>query len=293
MIALTDRLIERLKNTNVHTPRIAIVRFLLALGLLLTLLANDVNVIANHNYKKLPGYSTHYSNQSSSCLKKVDIFTVMAPEKARIIVAIMLILVMTGLAPQITGFLFFWACFSFHNYYIILNGGDDIAMVLSLLLLPVCITDPRFNQWKRVKNRPSKRNIIAGIAMFAIQLQAAWLYFDACIPKLWLKEWRDGTAVYYFTSHYRLGAHGWLQQFNEIFTLSPFVRLITWSVLLLELLLSMCIFFPVKTRQKFLYPAIFFHFLIVINFGLLSFFFSISALLILYLYNDKRSAISL
>ena len=65
------------------------------------------------------------------------------------------------------------------------------------------------------------------------------------------------------------------------------VKLLTWGVLALELGLALCIFFPARIRKKLLWPALIFHFLIVINFGLVTFFFSIAALLILYLYNDS------
>ena len=286
-----DILIDRLKSRSVHTPRIAIARFLLAFGMLLTLFTNDLSVVANHNYTKLPDYQAMNKQQARAPFKQVNLFRLMAPDKAKVVVIIILLIVMTGLLPQVTGVLHFWACFSIHNYFILYNGGDELAYVLSLLLLPICLTDPRINQWKRVgRAAPSQRNIVAGIALFVIHIQAALVYFDASVSKFVVKEWRDGTAVYYYTSHYRLGAVGWLQRINEWITLSPAVYLLTWGVLALELVLAGCLFFPWRIRKKLIIPALLFHLLIAINMGLISFFFSIAALIVLYLYNDTARA---
>ena len=122
-------------------------------------------------------------------------------------------------------------------------------------------------------------------------MQASWVYLDAGYSKLFTKQWRDGTAVYYYTSHYRLGAPGWLRHINEWVTLSQLVRVASWGTLLLELLLALCIFFPPRIKVKFILPAIAFHFLIVINFGLFTFFIAMTAMLLLYLDDNDRIAL--
>ena len=138
MIQYIDALVDRLKSTCIHTPRIAFVRFLLAFGMLLTLFTNDLSVVANHNYNKLADYQSMNKQQARAPFKKVNLFRAMAPDKAKVVIIVILLLVMTGLLPQVTGMLHFWACFSIHNYFILYNGGDEIAYVLSLLLLPIC-----------------------------------------------------------------------------------------------------------------------------------------------------------
>jgi len=282
-----QKLLHKLKYTNIHTPRIALVRFLLAAGMLLTILFNDLGVIANHNYTRLPGYPSKLEAKFIP-FRKDGLFEMMPPATAKIVVIVILLAVMSGFAPQITGVLHFWACFSVRSYFLVLNGGDSLALVLSVLLLPICFTDTRLNQWKHKERPPSSSNIVANIAMFVIFIQAALVYLDAGGAKLFVTEWQNGNAVYYYTSHYRLGAPDWLRHINEWLTLTPLVKLLTWGILALELAVALCVFFPARIRKKFFWPALFFHFLIVINFGLVTFFFSISALLILYLYDDSK-----
>ena len=283
-------LIAYIKGRNLHTPRIAIVRFLLAFGVLLTLLANDFDVIANHNYTKLKGYAIRHDHRRKRELEKADIFLLMDPEKAKIVIMVVLVLVMTGFFPQITGILHLWASFCIHNYIIIYNGGDDLAFVLSAFLLPICLTDPRINTWKWKDTGISQRNIVSNIALVVIQIQAAFLYFDAWYAKLFTWQWHNGTAVYYYTSSYRVGAVDWLRNINEMVTLTPMVKLVTWGVLSFEVLLTACLFFSAKWKRKLIIPAFIFHFLFLINFGLITFYISITALLLLYLDDDDRIA---
>jgi hypothetical protein len=67
------------------------------------------------------------------------------------------------------------------------------------------------------------------------------------------------------------------------------VKVVTWGVLLLELVLATCLFMPSSFKRKMIIPAIFFHFLIVVNFGLITFFIAINAMLILFLDDDNYS----
>ena len=284
--------IDKLRNKSVHTPKLAIVRFLLALSLLMYLLFNDMNVVANHSYEGLPGYKSRHNTHAGVPYTKANLFMLMPPQAARGVVIIILLLVMSGLAPQVTGVLHVWACFSVRNYFLILNGGEQIGLILVVLLLPLCFTDPRINQWKQATPASSRTNIFANVAFFAIQLQAAIVYLYSAVSKLAVREWQEGTAVYYCTSHYRLGAPGWLRGINEIVTLSPFVALLSWGIILFELLLFVCLFAPVHIKRIFLVAGLAFHFMIIINFGLITFFISMAALLILYL-DDANDSVRL
>lgn len=278
-----DTIIAYIKNRNVHTPYIALARFLLALGMLLTLTCNDMNVVANHSYERLPDYKARHTTATSVPLKQADMFLQLPPAAAKGIAIIVLLLVMTGLVPQVTGILHFIVCFGYHNYFVIINGGDEVTFVLSLLLLPICLTDPRLNQWRTATHTTPARNVIANIALLVVQVQAAYIYLSAGLEKLPTKVWREGTAVYYYTSHYRLGARPWLRHINEWLTLTPVVKVLSWSVILLEILLAAAILMPVRYRRRLFIPALVFHFLIVINFGLISFFFAMAGLLVLLL----------
>ncbi|MBC7553554.1 MAG: hypothetical protein H7257_06205 [Taibaiella sp.] len=275
-----------LKCRSIHTPKLAIVRLLLAVGMLLTILNNDFSIIANHEYTRLPEYTIRHAPQRYRPFQSIDLFMMMDPGTARIIVTVILFAVMTGLLPRLTAILHAWASFSIYNYFIIQNGGDHLTFALSLLLLPICLTDRRLNQWQWKEYDSSAGNIVSNIATVAIWLQASWMYFDAFISKIQTKQWLNGTAVFYYTSHYKLGAPDWLKQINELITKTQLVRVVSWGALLLEFVLALCIFFPSRVKIKFLLPALLFHFLIIINFGLITFFIAITALLILYLDDE-------
>ncbi len=284
---MIDTIIKYIKSKSIHTPRLAIVRFLLALGVSLTLLSNDLDVIANHKYVKLHGYSIRHDPRRKMPLDQFNMFLMMDPEKAKVVILVILAAVATGLVPQVTGVLHFWAEFSLHNYMIIYNGGDDLAYILSMFLLPVCLTDPRLNTWRRKEIGPSQRNIVSNICLLFIWIQAMAMYTDASIAKMFKPQWQNGTAVYYYTSHYRLGAVDWLKSIEETFTLTPVVGFFTWFVLAFELVLVAAVFYSSKWKRRLIIPAMIFHFLFLINFGLITFYISILALLMLYLDDDE------
>jgi len=283
------QLIDRLKYKNVYTPKLAIARLLLALGMLLFVVSNDMDVVANHNYTHMSRLKTRDLEHASAHLKHTNLFLMIPPAQAKVVIIVILLFVMSGLAPQISGVLHAWACYSVTTYFTVLNGGDKVAWVLSILLLPLCLTDPRWNQWKKKDNTPSNLNVFANVAFFAIQVQAAFVYLDSGISKMFVREWQEGTAIYYYTSDHRLGAPEWLRHINEMTTLTPFVIVLSWGTIVLEILLFTCLFAPARIKSRFLPIALFFHFLIAINFGLITFFFSMAALLILYLDDDNRS----
>lgn len=285
---MIGRLITYLKSREVHTPHIALARFLLAFGMLLTMLFNDMGIVANHNYKRLPDYTARHTAGISVPLKQLDLFMVMPPGVAKGVIVVILLLVMSGFVPKVTGVLHFIACFSYHNYFLIVNGGDEVTYIMSLLLLPLCLSDPRMNQWKKREVEVSQSNMVGTIALFMIQVQAAYIYFSAGYEKLFSKVWTEGTAVFYYTSHYRLGAPSWVQAVNEVITLTPAVKLLSWGVIGFELLLAACIFLPAGIRRKMLIPALLFHALIVVNFGLVSFFFAMAGMLVLYMGGSRR-----
>lgn len=285
---MIEQLVQRLSETVVHTPRLALARLLLALGMLLSLTFNDMSLVANHSYDRLPEYRALHSAKSSVPFKQADIFMHLPPAAAKGVAIVILLLVMSGFVPQVTAVLHFIVCFSYHNYFLVINGGDEIAYVLSLLLLPLCLSDPRINQWKRIAHTTASRNIVGNIALWVVRLQAAFIYFSAGYEKIFSKVWRQGTAVFYYTSHYRLGAPQWLRTINEVITLTPVVVLLSWGTIALELVLAACLFLPYKWRKKVFMPALLFHGLIIINFGLITFFFSMAGLLVLLLLTNKE-----
>jgi antimicrobial peptide system SdpB family protein len=201
--------------------------------------------------------------------------------------------VMSGFLPQVTSILHAWVTLSIANSIVAVDGGDQVASNLAVLLIPICLTDSRLNQWSAQK-RPGNPyvNIFSNISIFFISLQAAVVYLHAGVGKLNSDDWRDGTASYYWLSHSTNGAPDWLRVIYEHLTLSNWVGALSWSVILFELLMFACLFASKKVKSIFLCLGIFFHFFIVLTHGLMSFFFSMTALLIIYL-DDADSCLTI
>jgi antimicrobial peptide system SdpB family protein len=286
-----NEFIERLRQINVHTEKLAIARFLLALGVAFTLLFNDMKVVANHQYTTLPGYVARHQSPTPN-MRKTNLFYLLPPAAAKAVAIIILVFVMSGYFPDMSCLLHLYVNVCVHSYFIIFNGGDQVAVLLSFLLVPVCMTDPRRNQWQKATVKPRTRNIIANVAMFAIQLQAAIIYLYSGVSKAFVTEWQEGTAVYYYISNHRTGAPDWLRSINELITLTPIVAVISWGVIMFEILLFACLFASPKIRHVFFIMALSFHFLIILNFGLVTFFLSMAALLVLFL-DDQNASVKL
>ncbi len=110
------------------------------------------------------------------------------------------------------------------------------------------------------------------------------LYFDAAIEKIKIKEWIDGTAVYYWFNDPIFGAVGiWHYLFGFLFTSPLATPVIAWSVMLFELVLGSGIFMSERYKPKLFTLAVLFHLFIILIHGLFSFFFSVVGGLILYL----------
>lgn len=113
----------------------------------------------------------------------------------------------------------------------------------------------------------------------------AVLYFNAGVSKFSVPEWMNGTAMYYWLSHNTFGAPNYMRHAALALINGPVVvLLVTWGVILLEILLSVSVILPERKRMVFFYLGIFFHFLIFVFLGLGSFFLAMCGGLILYLY---------
>lgn len=202
-----------------------------------------------------------------------------------------LILVMSGWRPMVTGLPHWWVSFGFQSSAITLDGGDHVTAVLTLLLLPVCLTDRRVWHWTRSSEDEIRiaRRLVAWSALWVVRLQVAGIYFHAAIGKLAVAEWADGTALYYWLTDPAFGAPAWLRPLLNPVLVNPWgVTLLTWGSIGLEVFLFMALVMP---RDRWCIPlalGLAFHFTIAIVQGLGSFGIAMSAALILYLRPADR-----
>lgn len=277
---------ERPSSQSPWTNVYGLARSTLALGTFITLASHHSDLL----FRPMGGEVSGMLQGSGAA--QWSLFNLTPPEHlewARLFSVLVLLLVIIGWRPRITGVLHWWVSFSFASTAMLLDGGDHVAVVLSLLLLPITLTDNRRWHWS-VANESDpgilsqlKRDTAVS-AMWVIRLQVAIIYFHAGVAKLAVEEWVNGTALYYWFTNPIFGAPSWLEPVLLPLLTSPVgVTLLTWTVLLLEITLFLGLVIERRWRPALLVLGLSFHAGIILVHGLVSFFCSMAAALILYL----------
>lgn len=205
-----------------------------------------------------------------------------------ILACIILLLVIIGYIPQLTGILHAWVAYSFFTGALMVEGGDQIGQIIAFLLIPVTILDKRINHWHKndffTYNRPEWLTFFCYSCLVVVQIQMAIVYFFAVSAKLNVPEWVDGSAFYYWFNHNPFGAAAPLRAVLSPVVNNPFLTpLITWGVLVLEATLFAALFMTKDKKRIMFILGVSFHFMIIIIHGLWSFFFAMLGGLIIYL----------
>ena len=114
-----------------------------------------------------------------------------APESTRIYVSkiigiIVLLFVITGYFHKITSILHWYISFSLYSSLTIVDGGDQIASIITLLLIPIGLSDNRNNTWFRDEPKLSNSTrlfFVSNSFLFIIQLQIAIIYLNSGVAK--------------------------------------------------------------------------------------------------------------
>lgn len=272
---------SKLFTNNPFTNVYGLARTILAIGTLITILFNDINILFDKEiFIKLSTLNTF--------LTKANLFSLLGYENlffSKIIAVLILMAVIIGYFPRYTGILHWWVAFSYNSLSILIDGGDQLTSVLTFLLIPITILDSRKNHWLSSNKKHSlNTNLIANIFILIISLQMSIVYLQAAIEKLYkLSEWISGTALYYYMNDPLFGTPDWLLKMIFPLLNSKLVFFLSWSVIILELSLFCAFFMSKKKKLVLFYFGILFHFMIIINFGLFSFFFAMLGGLIIYL----------
>jgi antimicrobial peptide system SdpB family protein len=253
-------------------------RSILAAATLLTLLFNDPLYI----FRPLGiGADEIITND----VMRFSLFSLFEIHLARWIAVGVLAVVVSGWRPRLTGLLHWWVAASFAVSAVIVEGGDQVCAVLSLLLVPVTLFDSRKWHWQRVAcaSEESLATFVARSGLFMIRLQIAVIYLSAAIGKFKVTEWVNGTALYYWFTHPVFGVIDWRATVSAPILTSWLVVPLTWSVLAVELLLGMALFGTPKMRRVMFAVGVLFHLGIIVMHGLVSFGLAMIAALVLYL----------
>jgi antimicrobial peptide system SdpB family protein len=271
--------------TNVY----GLARTILALGTLLTLLLNDTATLFMPNgmvqKESLPPFI--------STINFFFLFPTDSLDMARWIAIVILLAVLSGWRPQVTGIFHWWVSFSFATACVTVDGGDQVTQVMTLFLLPITFTDTRKWHWslisfnKELDKDNIRHKILSLIALsyyFAIRFQVAIIYFHASASKFKVDEWVNGTVFYYWSSHPVFGLNDVFKPVLMPLISNSFVVLsITWGTLVLETLLFMGLVMNKKWWRILLIFGLSFHLMIIFVHGLVSFFFAMAGSLVLYL----------
>lgn len=271
-------MISRINNTNTIT----LARALLALSTVITLIFTDIDdLFPIHHIEKI--------KSSPTGLMKMNFFlwfdNIYIPYIFSIIA---LLIIIIGIYPKFLCFIHSWIAYSVFYSMLIVEGGDQINCILTLLLIPICFLDNRKNGWYKTnflnKTEKSFLSLNAKYALLFIKIQMAVLYLNAGISKIFASEWSNGTAVYYWFYDNMFGAPIWIQNsLGFLFKNDISVSFINWGVIVLELLLFSALFLRQSYKYLFLIFGILFHFTIILIHGLPTFFLAMSAGLLLYL----------
>jgi len=274
-------------------PTIGVARSCLALGTLLTLAFNHPDLL----FRPASGVP---AEMVPNCigLARWSLFCLLEDHLnlARWIAVAGLAVVISGWRPRWTGVLHWWICVSFSASAMVVDGGDTVAGVLALLLIPVTLTDRRRWHWSRPSlshthsssDPPSETSPymawVALSALVAIRIQVSGIYLHAAVGKVAVPEWADGTAMYYWLTDPTFGAPQWLSGIvGPLLTQPLSVSLLTWGVIVLEFFLFAALVMPRRAWHIPLVCGLGLHLSIALIQGLVSFGCSMVAALLLYL----------
>ncbi|MFH6993130.1 sporulation-delaying protein SdpB family protein [Flavobacterium sp. FlaQc-48] len=282
-----DNTINQTYTVNPWTNVYGLSRTFLALSLLVNL------IFTGHTYL-FPTNNNIQLRQLIFDFEKVSIFSVLDKNihLACIISIIILLMTITGYLPQITGILHWYITYSYMTSSILIEGGDQIAAILTLLLIPVTLTDNRINHWHKQRNSDRKKTkMLIWSIYFIITLQISIIYFHAAIAKLFSKEWLNGTATYYWFTHNIFGVSEYLKFLIQPFLSNSFIVVsLTWGTIIFEIILFGWLFMKRNLwNWKLLFLlGVLFHFSIAFIHGLISFMLTMIGALILYLIPKNK-----
>jgi antimicrobial peptide system SdpB family protein len=194
-------------------------------------------------------------------------------EYARWLLVAVLLLAASGFRPRWTAIPQLWAVYSIAVSISVPDGGESVSMVMSLLMLPILLTDGRTWHWQKgEKPLPPAGHAVAFAAFWALRVELAYIYLDTAISKFGVADWANGTAEYYFLRDNMFGVSTpWDGILLPLSKNSLVVVGMTWGALVVELLIAVCVLGSDRWRKAGLTLDILLHGMIILTMGLWSF----------------------
>lgn len=200
-----------------------------------------------------------------------------------------LAVVASGWRPRITGVIHWWISFSLLASAT-RDGGEQVAALFALLVIPWTLTDTRRWHWQRASDvdRP-RAAFIAHASRSLVRLQVMVVYLHSAVTKFEVDEWVNGTAFYYWVHDPIVGAPPALAPL-----VSPLVRVplilavLTWGAIVAELVLVAALVAPRRWRWSLFWVGVVFHVGVALVLGIFSFSLAMIGALIGYLRPTER-----
>lgn len=191
-----------------------------------------------------------------------------------LLIGAILVAVIVGVVPRVTGVLHYWASVSMGTAFALPDGGEQAAQVATFFLMIALANDNRIWHWKQ-GGPPESSGMLQGIAWagsWALRLQMAYIYLNAAVSKIAVSDWSDGTAVYYVVRGESFGVGNFLQPLIFALTAIPVVALLaSWGTIACESAIAVLLLSRGRSRLVGLTLSILLHTLFIAAIGLWSF----------------------
>lgn len=238
MSALIQRIVLVAEHADPRGSALAFGRSMIAAGGLLVLLFSPDSALFNDLVRQPNGmWCSGVRASALWCLAGSSDHGLML---SRVVSIAVLLLVVSGFSPRWTCIPHWYVTFSLASASPTANGGDSIAQIAAMLLIPVCLGDGRKWQWSPPDSTlPPVWRGSAAAAMLGIRGQIVVIYVTAAASKLMDPFWRNGTALRYVAED-PLGGFPdpILHLLDPLFDVAPLLALTTWSVIGVQVLIA-------------------------------------------------------
>lgn len=270
-------MIEFLYKYNPYKYNYQLARAFFAIAQLLTLIFSNYN-LSDTKEAFILGQSINLSIYNLNYLKLIPI--------------VILIWVVSGYYYKISSILHFLSSFIIFQIGILVEGGEQICVIMTFLLMIISFGDRRKCLWDK-ETRYTNNKILYYLSkstFCVIKIQVAIIYLFAATIKIKSEFWVEGSAMYYWFNNSMFGANPFFRFIlDPIFNNHIISSLITWSVLIVEFLLFAAIFMNKKQQKNMFIVGLSLHIGIILIMGLWSFSIIMIACLILYLEPNLNS----
>ncbi|MCP2097860.1 antimicrobial peptide system protein, SdpB family [Actinosynnema pretiosum] len=179
----------------------------------------------------------------------------------RILSIVILVVVISGYRPRWTCVPHWYVTFSLTVSGSITDGGDRIAQIAAMLLIPVCLGDGRRWQWLPPTAPLTPKWCGSAFAgLITLKAQIFIIYATAVITKLNDPLWRQGSAMYLVVHDPDYGFPAQVRAFlGQALRSFPAVAAATWSVIGIQAVLALAILAGKRLRKVVLVLGIGLH----------------------------------